>query len=767
MKTTRACTLCCAALGLSWGVWAADARDYDAYIKLVPATTECVGGYPAAEKWDPAGEMTSSGYYLVPAGKTLVSNTRSDASGLTWPMAELAIAGTFTATATGARTYAATTGRLALLPGGKLLIKSAYGTVKGDTLDIRGTAADPAVIDYTYSSASDNNNYYAKLDIVLTGDADAVVTFVRTASGGSDFQRAYRVKGFDGYLGSVVVDGSHAWLRPDATTTAFDIGGRLCVTNGASVLVDAVSPTFGSLALSSDATLRIASGKTVTVTNSFSIAAGAKIVYDKAADFNSDQDTAAVSAPLAFTVLSVCGAAPAAAVDRAALLQALRAGSESLLRKGGIPRLKLVESSRTDGGVDFKLSHEPFVLQTKAPASGTGPYGYGQYAEYLSDGQPISADKDYYVNLSAVYFNSPYVFPGRSLTINLGAGNRNIGFYGGNDITIPDLRVFGENSTSRFRMMTKNGSAWLRGSFTLWGFVPFRLSGSGVFRVAASLHGDGDVCEVLDVGKVNEGSACRALLSLEGDNSDWSGRALVGWGRAATDEEALTNLTLRVSSGPSLGGAIGAFTFDAVKIAGTCTLDITNTATFAAANRGWCLLDGASVSVAAGRTATVNETVTFGGAVEKRGAGTLVLGGAAKFYDAADDAATDTPNGASLRIAAGGLGVVSADALAGVDVAFADGTKLLVFPGAGCLTLPSAPTLEGGALPVEIEIAEGAHTGTADILSLPASVPFDAGALAVARRKGYRIGAVATRADGANTVYFATFSKNGFTLVFR
>ena len=40
-------------------------------------------------------------------------------------------------------------------------------------------------------------------------------------------------------------------------------------------------------------------------------------------------------------------------------------------------------------------------------------------------------------------------------------------------------------------------------------------------------------------------------------------------------------------------------------------------ATFDAANRGWCLMDGATVEVDDGKTATMNGAITFGGATVK------------------------------------------------------------------------------------------------------------------------------------------------------
>ena len=774
------------AVACAMGASAVDTRDYSTYIKLKSNTAIAyqVGGWPAASAWNPAGEMTDEGYYLIPSGKTLTSTTNTGADsdgnpypvGGTWPMAEMAIEGTFTVSASGGRQRAAVTPRLALLPGGKISIGSAYGTINGTTLDIRGTAANPSLITYGYSNSGDKPNYYPLLNIAFTGDEDGVVKFSYSGTGNySIFQRAFRVTGgFANFLGTVIVDGADTWLRPQSSATTFDIGGTLWVTNGASLYIATVSPTFGSLVLASDTTLQLNGGKFVTVTNTFSMAEGVKIIVDSIETTAFTYDTGAGYTPPEIPVLSVCGAANAAAVDRDALLAAIKAGSgkfKSTL-KNGIPRLVLAESVRADGGVDFKVSHSPIVKQLTGCSSGRGPYGYEEYEDYLSDGQAISPLKDYYVPSQSVYFNSParssYVFPGRSLTIYLGAGGRNIGFYPGDNIVISNLYVIGENINSRFRQMGKDGNAWLSGNATFYDFANFRVQGSGVFHLLSDMSGDAVICETLDIGKLTEkNSAWLGTLSLEGDNSAFAGKFFVGCGRAAADDEGLTNLTLRVAAGMNLGGALDAFAFDAVKISEACTLAITDTATFNAVNRGWCLMDGAMVDIASGKEATVGETITFGGTSEKKGAGTLILGGGAKFYDSANDEATDTPNGASFRIAEGALGVTSASALDGVDLAFATGTKLLVFPETDGLALASAPTIEGGTLEVTVENLADFDAGTVNILTLPSSVPFDTSKLAVRGRNGYRINPVTPKTVGDRTVYCASFSKIGFSLTIR
>ena len=164
MKTVKMFILGFAAIDSVLSVLAADTRDYSTYIKLKSNTTidDTTGGWPSADKWNPAGEMTDEGYYLIPSGKTLTSWTKnSGPTGGTWPGMELAIQGTFAVNATGGRTKAAVTPHLALLPGGMLSLGNyAYSTVNGTTLDIRGTAENPSSIAYKYATSNNKDNYY-------------------------------------------------------------------------------------------------------------------------------------------------------------------------------------------------------------------------------------------------------------------------------------------------------------------------------------------------------------------------------------------------------------------------------------------------------------------------------------------------------------------------------------------------------------------------------------------------------------------------------
>ena len=743
----------------------ADTHDYSNYAKLKASQT-VTDGWPAAEKWNPAGGMTGEGYYLIPSEISLTTKTGNSGVGVggIWPMAELAIQGTFAATASGSRDQVAVTPRLALCAGGTIALKSAYGTIKGGdsgTIDIRGTKDNPSRFTYEYTSPNDKPRYYAQVLSTLTAsDPEAVVKFVRTATDGWDVQRAYRVEGFGDYLGSVIVEGEHTWLRPETTATEFAIGGTLELKDGGNFYVDTVSPTVGALKIGSGSSVVLVGGHSITISNALEIADDAYIAVSNVATTAFVYDDGE-NEPPQFPVFSFCGAEAAAAVDRDALFAAiLRSGLT--FRKtlaSGMPRLKLTESPRADGGVDFFVSHEPIVSQLKNCLAAKGPYGYDMYEEYLSDGQAISPLKDYYSD-NNIYFDSPYVFPGRSLTIS-----GLIGFYSGEVFKTDDLFVL---SGAWFRQMSTNPSGYLRGKAQLLGKLECRVHGSSAMFLESSLSGPGDLLVAFDAAKAaeKEETAARGCVELSGTNTAWTGRTLVGCGRAATGDVGLTNLTLRVSDSQNLGGGLEAFVFDSLKVADTCTFSVTDSTVFAAANRGWCLMDGSTVSVSADKTVAVNETVTFGGTVTKTGAGTLVLGGPSKAYDAENDSPVDTPNGAELVVAAGGLGASATDAFVGLSsLTFAAGTKYVASAANASGADLSAVALTVPADGVPVEFTDIPENGACIAVATFAAAE-EAAKFVFVKPRGYTVTRSVVEVDG-KFVLRVDIEKGGLLLLVR
>lgn len=766
------CHVMLVVLGLAVPVspMSAETHDYSSYVKLVKNIT-ITNMPPSEDCWDPAGAMNDDDSYLIPAGYTITSERNNKTTDhMALPGKEIAIAGTWNAHIWNNRSpFFVKTPRLALLPGGKITSLAGYATVIGDTLDIRGTADAPSLIDFTYVRGTDDNKkswYYFLFDIAFTGGRDSVVKFMRSSGDGQDFHRRYQVTGgFADFFGTIVLDGENVWMW-SAAPGPFDIPGTIELRSGANFYVYNLNPVFGSLKLGEGATLKIASGKYVTVTNSLVLSASSRIIMDGLPGNVVYDGSDLPEIP----VLSVKGEALASEIDEAELLSAIIRGSHTLDEKSflaGIPRLSLVKRCREDGGVDFFVTHDRVVRLIKSCLHNTGPFGngdYEDYKDYMSDGTEVTKEEDFVNNGLSVLFKSDiknYTFPGRSYTHTGGY----LGFYSGQGMYVEDMRIVG--TTSFIRQMVANMNAYLYGNLDVIGEAEFRVSGNKKFALHSNLSGRGDVVVSLDVAKIKEkGSAWQGTLELNGDNSAFSGRFLVGCG-AATENVGQTNLTLRVSDGTHLGGDLDVFTYDSLKISKACTLAVTDNATYDAENRGWCLRDGASVDIADGKTVTVCETVTFGGASEKKGLGSLVLCGGVKFYDAENDVAADAPNGASFRIAKGALGVTSADALTGVGVIFAEGAKLLAFTGSPGMTLSSAPVFEGGILDVEIVKRPEDVNEPVNLFRLPAQVEFDASKICIQHVPGFKVSEVRSRTEDEDVVYYSILVKPGLSISIR
>lgn len=207
------------------------------------------------------------------------------------------------------------------------------------------------------------------------------------------------------------------------------------VRNGETLRVDKASLTLASLTLEDGSVLSVSNGMTVTA-ESLTIGDTATICAGNLASVDFTYDTGS-NEPASVTIISVAGSG-ATAVDRDRLWAAISRGGCTFRNAlpGGIPRLKLAEIPRTDGGVDFAVTHDLVVRQIQSAGYQKGPYGFGMYEGYLSDGLSISASKDYYTDGCSIYASKNYQFKGRSLTVD-----ELIGLYDGFNFNCEGLRV--------------------------------------------------------------------------------------------------------------------------------------------------------------------------------------------------------------------------------------------------------------------------------------------------------------------------------------
>ena len=654
---------------------AEDNRDYSTYIRLKKDATldNSSVGRPNADAWNPEGEMEDGKCYLVPSGIELISKTKSSGYEVeSWPGIELAIEGLFSVSAAGGRSKSVVIPRLALLPGGRILMQSAYGTINGNTLDIRGTEGVPSSIEYDYATENDKSSYYPQLNIAFTGDHDSVVKFEYTGTGQnySDFQRAFRVLGgFAAFYGTVIVDGERTWLRPMTTSATFDIGGTLVITNGANVYVDTVSPTFGSLVMAEESTLQIAAGKTVTVGDgkfsdaTIEFSSGSKMVIN---------GSLVVSSPVRLRLDGILGTG----VYRTDLM-AVPVG-KGVLRKddfaiAGEPQFRYELSVDSVDGIqvlwiknlnpDIKDATTGYVIQTEKDNSSSG-YTIGSYsmAEHWSEGVAPHAGTNYYTE---VYFRDKGtkedLFQGDSLTQAYTFRPTRKSFkindwrVVGVDGKKPSLNTAGDKSTYVFdgllTVYTTDECAFtlIGGSSSLNDDGTIKSSQTYVMKT--KIRGAADaVMAVEGADSKDPGDVeAQAICEFPGDMSEYYGTLYVG-----------KNETVRLGSWGLTNGTL-AVRNSSAKIATT-----EDSGAFVPVKK-YKTETSSTVDVAEGKEIAVLGGMDITGTLTKTGGGMLSVGGIATV--GAD---------AELDVAEGSLKIVSTDAVNGITVGFAEGAKLVV-----------------------------------------------------------------------------------------
>ena len=193
---------------------------------------------------------------------------------------------------------------------------------------------------------------------------------------------------------------------------------------------------------------------------------------------------------------------------------------------------------------------------------------------------------------------------------------------------------------------------------------------------------------------------------------------------------------------------------------------------------------GAQFDVGEGRTCTLDIPITFGGELLKIGAGTLSLGGSARFIDG--NPATEPLEGTNrLTIAAGSLRVTSTNAVNGVRVAFGEGTSLIVDPepadeglaDVGIVNTrwsePFVSTRADGRIPVTFKtgsqtLESGVGSYSVALCTVPSSAAEGVRAmLKLLNVPHYRTEVKPRTNDDGSVTLLAAFTRKGLAISFR
>lgn len=306
----------------------------------------------------------------------------------------------------------------------------------------------------------------------------------------------------------------------------------------------------------------------------------------------------------------------------------------------------------------------------------------------------------------------------------------------------------------------------------------------GMIRVDSRICGAGTIrCQTLKTQKGKKGPNAHHLFTRA--NDEFQGRILVTADSYTQPSPVRTvpnetnYVSLIVKDGLNLGGARDTFMPDALQVEQMCMLRVVGDVVVNQANLGVRVSGLARFKVEPDKTLTIGNPLTFNGTLRKEGAGTLALGGEARF---ADGVSADTPPTSGLNVLAvndGALEVLSKEACDGLAVTFAEGSKLVV-PYDSEFGLcdvkwdsPIVVSTVDGKLPVEIDLRgttpETDFTVAICTVSAVAAANLPVTAFAVAKPcKGFRVTGVtkSENADGTWT-YAAAVERTGLTIILR
>ena len=382
--------------------------------------------------------------------------------------------------------------------------------------------------------------------------------------------------------------------------------------------------------------------------------------------------------------------------------------------------LSIAVTNAADGlSRTLAVSHRRMVWST-----GGTPFGAAGAASW-SDNDEVSPYADYYLVNSVEGSSGSYTFDGASLSICAGA----ITFRSATQMHVEDfvwvpgagIQTYNNSHTisGKLRILDVPGKTF---TVVMWNGGDSKRA----FTIDSEISGGGALALTL---QPSASADPRAFYVLSGVNTNFSGRLALTHGSFSGSNAATYNadpdkycVTLTVSDSRSIGGAMESFDAEGFKLGAHSLLKVSGSATFDEPTRGWYVEDVGRVSVAAGETVTMtNMQIAYAGEFRKEGAGTLRLGGTARFTKDA----LETPLAGTnvLAITEGALTPADTTGCDGLAIAFAAGAKLVLDASAegdlktyGLYDVKwDAPLSVAGdaALPVEFALPDGFDNKTA------------------------------------------------------
>lgn len=800
MTGTRVSTVLCGLLAV--GAAVADDSHAD-YVKLMrsdpldggDSAKMAASSYWNAGGWDDGLFPHADAKYYVAPGQDLVfcyANKNFPVSTNFWRGGELALAGRFVTEVNWDQKYSPVITNLTMLGGSELAIrvlgpfcKNYYGCCTH--IDVRSTRTNPAVISAQFRNTG-TSNLYLDFNMPFSGDEESTLVLTRpwkneagqVLSPNVPFRMCDDAT-FADFYGTLIFRGANTRTDTNGVCGPSLPNGTLRVEDDAQVIVhNGLVRSARTLPLKGfeldSGTLYVSHGAdcpfpTLVVTNAFTLGehgvVGISLDVPCIRGLHPGETVTRFSEPLAHLTGK---AAETASVDPGFRMDFLA----SPIRTNDFTVGFL---DNQDGSKDFCLYATDLVTMTNAnKTSGSGVYGAfnGGHAQDFSDNQePNSESTNHYVCTASLCNNGWAIFAKSRLTVCNGLTwlrgptirFKEINFLAGKNVCVQGASYDQSRSLEAEKMRILPMS---QGEFRIYSYQDRTLN------INAPVEGSSTF--ILDnIGYSGAANLC-------GDNSGFHGKLVIrqtdDTASHYTDSPTAFRYQFKsvLSDARNFGGVYtGSDANAAIEISNWPWITVSDDVTFAEPTRTMRIAGGAKFDVAAGKTLTLSNQVTYAGHLVKDGAGMLELGGTARFGDGAA-ATAPTAGQNELEIAAGALKVSSEAACDGLAITFAEGTRLVVprhsakgLHDVRCAT-PITVNTADGKLPVEVAFEEGTADGEVVIctVSAEAAKSISPETFVGARMKGYALDPVQKRGNADGSVsYVAGFGKKGFCVFVR
>ena len=582
----------------------------------------------------PGPGMGSSAHVLFTSNRTISAGSNMT---LTFPGDELVLAGRLQPllkrSAIDATNAFLRIPSLTMLPNGGVYYANAQAAGLEGVCTIKGTSSQPS---FWFVSVVGGSTYsYCNLD--FTGEASAVFRFHDDGKDSNSFLTWFCYGGdASAFYGTIRVQDPFALLR-DNTATGLNFPG--------------------TLSLSGKAIFEVPTGRTATLAN-LSDAGGMLFISGTGGSYGNLIVTNSFSGtpPYLFQSAFAADAEDVAILTLGPEATGTFSPDDFILTNrvsGAVPSVfsacpeafyaNVTNNVRTiDGARIFSAGHRKAVWQDVGDSSSQSVL-LPEWKSHWSDDSEMSPENDYYIGLGKSLYTQGTIFVTNCLLSYCGASG-NIFMNKHTLLTVDDFRWYAKSNSNNIQFWGESSA--ISGKVTVVKCGNYRFTMQGwtrqILTFAAELCGGGDLKFTSHTSSSGDPGCSYALTGL---NTNFAGRIEVSRGpftgtnapdRNADPSNSNYCITLKISDGRSLGGALPAFDKDGFKLASHAVLKVSGSTAFNEPTRGWHIAEVGRISVESGKTVAITNTqITYSGEFRKEGNGTLKLGGTARFTAAA------------------------------------------------------------------------------------------------------------------------------------